>query len=343
MKKILTMAAVVLLAAGCSNDDESRGITPNTGKEPVAIKLTQTVSGLSTKAPITNGSPVEGMVVMVDVESGHQHDWASFTPIYKNVLDGSKNLTTRANVAGASFIAGTNGDVTLNPTLYYDNAASSPKNSHITAVVPTGTLESSNVKFGTVDGLQDVMSIGTDIDAGSAASPTDPLTLTFNHKTTQLVFAASYTKVSGGGEWSGKDVSIKSISILGAQLPEKVNLTNGDVIWTTAAPFSVPNIIGTALSSTASTVSPAVMIAPSKEILLNVTINVGGTDRTFLNVAVKDEKDATANLNALEGYAHTVTLNIVEPESPVDNSKALTVKATVNEWKTGNSGSADLK
>ena len=85
------------------------------------------------------------------------------------------------------------------------------------------------------------------------------------------------------------------------------------------------------------------MIAPSKEILLNVTINVGGTDRTFLNVAVKDEKDATANLNALDGYAHPVTLNIVEPESPADNSKALTVKATVNEWKTGNSGSADLK
>ena len=43
MKKILTMAAVALLAASCSNDKDV--ITPDLGtaNAPVAIKLTQSV------------------------------------------------------------------------------------------------------------------------------------------------------------------------------------------------------------------------------------------------------------------------------------------------------------
>ena len=347
MKKILTMAAVALLAASCSNDKDV--ITPDLGtaNAPVAIKLTQSVEGITTKAPITSGSQVEGIVVMVDVTSGHEHDWGSFNPVYKNEIDGAtKELKTRANVAGAVFTAGTETDITLTPTLYYDNAQASPKNSHITAVVPSGTIESSKVVFGKVDGLQDVMTIGADQDAGTAASPNqDGCKLTFSHKTTQLVFAASYTSVADNkGEWAGKDVSIKSIKVLGTQLPQSVNLTNGDVNLATASDFSVPNITTTTLSTTASTISPAVMVAPSNDIKLNVTINVGGTDRTFLNVPVMDSKNAGEKLNAQEGYAHTVTLNITEPDKPTgDNVKALEVKATVNEWKQGNGGTVDLK
>ena len=347
MKKILTMAAVALLAASCSNDKDV--ITPDLGtaNAPVAIKLTQSVEGITTKAPITSGSQVEGIVVMVDVTSGHEHDWGSFNPVYKNEIDGAtKELKTRANVAGAVFTAGTETDITLTPTLYYDNAQASPKNSHITAFVPSAIIESSKVVFGKVDGLQDVMTIGADQDAGTAASPNqDGCKLTFSHKTTQLVFAASYTSVADNkGEWAGKDVSIKSIKVLGTQLPQSVNLTNGDVNWATASDFSVPNITTTTLSTTASTISPAVMVAPSNDIKLNVTINVGGTDRTFLNVPVMDSKNAGEKLNAQEGYAHTVTLNITEPDKPTgDNVKALEVKATVNEWKQGNGGTVDLK
>ena len=116
MKKILTMAAVALLAASCSNDKDV--ITPDLGtaNAPVAIKLTQSVEGLTTKAPITNGSQVEGIVVMVDVTSGHEHDWGSFNPVYKNVInETTKALETRANVAGAVFTAGTETDITLTP------------------------------------------------------------------------------------------------------------------------------------------------------------------------------------------------------------------------------------
>lgn len=347
MKKILTMAAVALLAASCSNDKDV--ITPDLGtvNAPVAIKLTQSVEGLTTKAPITSGSQVEGIVVMVDVTSGHEHDWASFNPVYKNEINGTtKALEKRANVAGAVFTAGKETDITLTPTLYYDNAQASAKNSHITAVVPSGTIESSKVVFGKVDGLQDVMTIGADQDAGTAASPNqNGCKLTFAHKTTQLVFAASYTSVAGGqGEWEGKNVSIKSIKILGTQLPQSVNLTNGDVNWATASDFSVPNITTTALSTTASTISPAVMLAPSNDIKLNVTINVGGTDRTFLNVPVMDSEVISDKLSAQEGYAHTVTLNITEPDKPTgENVMALEVKATVNEWKQGNGGTVDLK
>ena len=119
------------------------------------------------------------------------------------------------------------------------------------------------------------MTIGADQDAGTAASPNpDGCKLTFSHKTTQLVFAASYASVADNkGEWAGKDVPIKSIKVLGTQLPQSVNLTNGDVNWATASDFSVPNITTTTLSTTASTISPAVMVAPSNDIKLNVTIN----------------------------------------------------------------------
>lgn len=347
MKNILTMAAVALLVASCSNDKDV--ITPDLGtaNAPVAIKLTQSVEGLTTKAPITSGSQVEGIVVMVDVATGEghpAHDWASFNPVYKNEIDAStKVLKTRANVAGAVFTAGKETDITLTPTLYYDNAQESPKNSHITAVVPSGTIESSKVVFGKVDGLQDVMTIGVDIDAGSAVTHNGSYTLEFSHKTTQLVFAASYASVAEGkGEWGGKDVSIKSIKILGTQLPQSVNLTNGDVNWATASDFSVPNITTTALSTKASTISPAVMVVPSKDIKLNVTINVGDTERVFLNVPVMDSEQTSDKLNAQEGYAHTVMLNITEPDKPT-GANALTVKATVNEWKTGNGGTVDLK
>lgn len=349
MKKILTMAAVALLAASCSNDKDVINPDLGTANAPVAIKLTQSVEGITTKAPILKGSQVEGIVVMVDVTTGEghpAHDWGSFSPVYKNELedkDGTKTLKTRANVAGAAFTAGTSTDITLNPTLYYDNTDVSPKNSHITAVVPSGTIESSKVVFGKVDGLQDVMTIGTDIDAGNATTHDENYTLEFAHKTTQLVFAASYASVADGqGEWGGKDVSIKSIKILGTQLPQSVNLTNGDVNWATASDFSVPNITTTALSTTASTISPAVMVVPSKDIKLNVTINVGGTDRTFLNVPVMDSDQKDAMLNAQEGYAHTVTLNITEPDKPT-GATALTVKATVNEWKQGKGGTVELK
>lgn len=91
---------------------------------------------------------MEGIVVMVDVTSGHEHDWGSFNPVYKNVInETTKALETRANVAGAVFTAGKETDITLTPTLYYDNTEVSPKNSHITAVVPSGTIESSKSGF----------------------------------------------------------------------------------------------------------------------------------------------------------------------------------------------------
>ena len=59
---MLFRSAVALLAASCSNDKDV--ITPDLGtaNAPVAIKLTQSVEGITTKAPITSGSQVEGIV-----------------------------------------------------------------------------------------------------------------------------------------------------------------------------------------------------------------------------------------------------------------------------------------
>lgn len=343
MKKILTMAAVALLATSCSNDKNDIP-TPdiNQANAPVEIKLTQSVAGLTTKAPVVTGSRVNATVVMTK-ETGSAADWSGFVPKTSNELKSDLTFESddkRANVSIATFTAGTNEAVTLNPKLYH--AASG--NSWVAAVAPDGSVtDGTHVNFSTIDGLQDVMfatatSAGGKNDGSTAA-------LEFEHKTTQLQFAVTYIKQSSDGEWEGKSVSVKSLEILNTRLPKAVHFSNGQVDWTDAATYSVPNIVTSGLpagATSATKVSPQVMISPSNPVVINVTFLIGSEELKYSNVTIGDATAGTGNLAPVAGSSHLITLKLSEPQQAATTETALTVTATVTDWVVGNEGSAEI-
>lgn len=342
------MAAVALLTASCSNDNEGT-ITPeiNQADAPVAIQLSQTVAGLTTKAPVTNGSKVYATVVMVDVTSGGNPDWSTitFAPNKTNTLITTEGPTKgtfandadRANVSTANFTVGEDQPINLNPYLYHASTAAS----WVAAVAPDGTVEDgTHVKLTTVDGLQDVMYAAA-VNTGTKADQKTDASLTFEHLTTQLQFAVKYVG-KDDGIWKGKSVSVKSIEIKDVQLPNAVHFSDGQVDLTNAALFSVPNIITSGLdpqAASATTVSPQIMINPSNPVVINVTFLIGSEDVKYSNVTIQDGE---GNLAPAKGSSHLITLTLNEPQKPADTEKALGVKAIVTPWTVGNAGSATI-
>lgn len=328
MKTRIGLAALLLLAAGCNGNEDIS--TPETPVNARAIRIGQSVQGI-TRAAVTEGSNVTATVLMCD---GATAAWTGFTPVYKNELFGSK-VTVRANASTATFKAGTGAEVKLNQTLYYptDNTT----HSHLAAVSPAGTLTTGTVvSLNSRDGEQDVMWARA-VDAGNGGSPAEPVLLSFEHLTTQLSFQVKLKPAADHGAWTGKTVSVKSISIQSAQCPVAVNAADGAVTWTGSASLTVPGIGGTVLSETAAPTGRPVMVNASGSVTVDVVLTVGDKDISYVNIPIKYNGN---NLTTVVGYSHQITLNVIEPQQADDIAIAAT--ATVAPWKTGNPGSADL-
>lgn len=341
MKKVLCMVAVVLLAASCSNNDENIP-TPGEAINAPAIHISQSVSGISTKAPVATGQEITATVGMVDA-SGATADWTKFTQVTANKVNSSGTFdddADRATVSTAKFIVGTTTEVTLAPSLYY--AVQSPTNhSHIAAVSPKGTVEAQTVKMISMDGEQDVM-YAQSTDAGIGTTPTTGLNLTFDHVTTQLIFKAKVTPATANGAWN-KKASVKSITIQSAQLPEAVAFADGSVTWTGAANLLVPNVSGVTIGDgTFSVVGNPVMIMASDEVKVNVVITGGdGKDYDYNNVVIM--KTVSDKLATTAGSSHEITLTVTEPSEAGQDVSKITTTATVKEWVSGDTGSGELK
>lgn len=340
MKKVLCMAAVVLLTASCSNNDENVP-TPGEAINAPAIRISQSVSGISTKAPVATGQEVTATVGMVDA-SDATADWTKFTQVTANKVNGSgtfDNDADRATVSTAKFTAGTTSEVTLAPSLYY--AVETPANhSHIAAVSPKGTVDAQTVKMLDLDGEQDVM-YAKSTDAGTSSSQTPDLNLTFDHVTTQLIFKAKVTPATTNGAWN-KKASVKSITIQSAQLPEAVALADGAVTWTGAANLLVPNVNSVTIGEgTPSVIGNPIMIRESDEVKVNVVITGGdGKDYDYNNVVIM--KDAS-KLTTVKGKSHEIVLTVTEPSEAGQDVSKITTTATVKEWTTGDAGTGELK
>ena len=336
MKKVfLSMAALALVLASCSKE-EVPGTNPDEVTNAVAIRIGQTVKGLETKAPVVNGSKVEATVLMHDAASSA--DWSKFSAVYQNTVTSNdfNADTDRATVSTGTFTAttGSNGNtVTLAPTLYYPSQ-SSTNHAFLAAVAPKGSVDGQTVKMAKVDGEQDVMyaptvDFGTKPTSGSSATAHN---LEFAHKTTQLIFKMKMTAASSGGEWGGT-ATLKSISLVDAQLPEAVNFTDGTVSWTAAAPFAIPGISNSTIGTTAAQTGNAVMV--------NVEISGGGKTYTYNDVVVLNSTNNQA-LAAVEGSSHIITLSVTEPDK-ASSATEIKATATVAKWVDGAAGSADLK
>lgn len=344
MKTKLSVAAMALLLASCSSNDND--LLPENPVNATPIQVSQSVQGMvKTRAAVGVGSDVTATVLVADGSSNNADaaDWANFSPVLANEVteDGGQNkLKTRATVSTASFKAGSKATVSLNPILYYHTTAGTK--SWLAAVAPAGTVSGTTVTIPQTDGEQDVM-LADAAAAGSSSSASEP-ELTFKHLTTQLNFEMKVT-AQKGGEWTDKTISLKKIRVQKAQVPAEVNVapTSGEAgvsKWTDAAMMNVGGISSVTLGADAVRVGNPLMIQASGQVVIDAVISVGGTDITFNNVTIK-KQDNTTDLSTEAGKSHLITLNVTEPLTPEDATK-MTVTATVTDWVAGDAGHADL-
>lgn len=337
MKKVLCMAALALAAMSCSDNENEIPQPAPTPTNAQAIQIGQTIKGL-TKAAIVDGSNVTATVLMCDAAS---NNWVNFTPREKNILNASnafENDDDRANVSAATFVAGTTNEVGMNPPLYYA-PKDQTKEPHLVAVAPAGRVDGQTIVFSVTDGLQDVMYAAE--QAAGTASNVKPVNFTFEHVTTQIAFAVKLQPASSDGEWTGKTVTVKDITIHEAKLPASITYNGGAVNWGTPTLLSVPGLGTGALTENAAAVGTPVMIAPANGLAIDVKIGVGGEpDMLYNDVQVMGTGNSA--LVTVAGEAHTVTLTVEEP-TKVSGATQITATATVTPWKTGDAGSATLK
>lgn len=331
------MAALVLIMAGCSNDEETPEINPGEVTNAVPVQISQKVAGVETKAAVGIGNDVNAVILMADAQ-----DFSGFTPNKENKLDNSNKFAKdadRANYSTTTFKAQTTAGKLndLTPALYFPTSGSGDKTVYIAGVAPQGNVTATAVEFTDIDGLQDVMyAAAKEATLNSSNTQTATPDLEFKHKTTQLTFAAKLAADLSGTEWDGKAVTVKSITIQNAQLPKSLSFGAGTVNYADAASFVVKGI-STTLSTSVADVSSPVMVMPTTNILVNLTLSVGGTEKTYNNLPVL--KDSSSDkLTTVEGKSHKVTFTITAPKTPAD-ATAVTVNAKVVDWTVGDAGS----
>ena len=333
MKTKLSLALLTLLiAAGCSESDQSN--LPDSPVNAVPIRIGQSVSAVS-RAVAEDGVNVTATILRCDGDD--TSDWSGFTKVDKNVIDGSKQLTDRASVSAASFTVGAAKEISLNQVLYYHTNNST--NSFVAGVSPAGQVANTGtvVAFSQKDGTQDVMyAPAITVGNGGAAAPS--CDLKFTHQTTQLNFDIKLDKVSGGGEWNGKRIALKSIAVQEVAVPQSVDVANGNVTWSSATTLAVPGITETVIAETATSVGNPFMIKESTQVILDVTITIDGAEKFFNNVRVVN---GNSDLATTIGKSHKITLTIKEPASAED-AVSITTTATVTPWVVGDSGTAEL-
>ena len=333
MKTKLSLALLTLLiAAGCSESDQSN--LPDSPVNAVPIRIGQSVSAVS-RAVAEDGVNVSATILRCYGDD--TSDWSGFTKVDKNVIDGSKQLTDRASVSAASFTVGAAKEISLNQVLYYHTNNST--NSFVAGVSPAGQVANTGtvVAFSQKDGTQDVMyAPAITVGNGGAAAPS--CDLKFTHQTTQLNFDIKLDKVSGGGEWNGKRIALKSIAVQEVAVPQSVDVANGNVTWSSATTLAVPGITETVIAETATSVGNPFMIKESTQVLLDVTITIDGAEKFFNNVRVVN---GNSDLATTIGKSHKITLTIKEPASAED-AVSITTTATVTPWVVGDSGTAEL-
>lgn len=345
-KSLLSMAALALIMASCSNDEENVVTGNGEVANAVPVQISQKVAGVESKAAIIPGNKMDAVIIMVDGNSSSASapDFDSFVPKKDNTLNNQNKFASdgdRANYANTQFTASTTAnDIILTPMLYYPvEGDASPNKTWILGVAPQGTVSGTTVTFTQTDGLQDVMFAGQQAAGSGATSDQTKAALDFQHKTTQLTFVAQLSKSLDGTEWANKTVSVKDITIQNAEVPASLAFNTGTVNWKTPANLTVAGC-NTALSTTACAPSVPVMVRPTTSILANIDLSVEGAILSYTNLLIKKE-DGVTNLSTSEGYSHQVTFNITPPTKA--DATMITASAKIEPWKKGEAGKVTIE
>lgn len=291
-KTIMVAVCCLSVLAGCTK----RSITEPTN---LAINLKAGVKASvspSGKASIDEGNSFRATIA----------GWESSLPIidYATAAKWTSTSDVTASTASSAIV--------LSPIQYYnENTAVKTyiKAWHPEATpVADGTATFDGVQDGTTDVLFASQTIGSAISA--------PMALAFNHPLTQLKFA-----VAGNDDFASLGVSLVSLSIDDAQLPQGLNFTSDEVIYSAAASLLVPTPAPVPITSTPAAAGAAVMMKPFAT--NTISVDVQTTAATYNNVAVTIDADPSFK----PGKSYTITLNFA--------GTGVAVTSTVSKWEDG--------
>lgn len=340
MKKYSFLAAIALVTlAGCSNNEFEEGGVSSVGEVPIIVK-----TGVATKAVVATGDEVTATFALISSQTEPTAaNWNAFVPRKANSLNAENAFddyaTDAANVSTGVFAANatTAQEISFNPALYYnkkDLGEGAFETAYLVGVAPAGTVSTGGtLTFSTKDGEQDVM-YATQISKGVASgSKSNNNTFTFNHQTGQVSFSVKKEAVVTDV------VTVKSIKLKTVQLPASIKLADGTVTYDTPADLILPNVINSqAVTAEGVATGNPVMIAPIAALNIDITVTIGGKDKTYSNVPVVFKGETGTGIT--KGNASLVTVTVKEQKTPTETP--ITAKATVAAWGTGNSGEVGL-
>lgn len=356
MKKTMLFAAMVAVALSSCNKNEMEGPDIQAGSQLAEIKVGQEVQGLQTKAAINEGDQVEALIIAS--KGAAPENWGSFVSVTENTFaEGDEwNEKTFANTAVGTFTAGVNQVVGLSPVLYANPAGSKNElGATLTGVAPVGSFSNGKITFKVFDGLQDVMTANTTAQNPVAftqgVAKIDAFHLEFKHRTAQLRFLFGAANTAGTGAWE-ETITVKNVTIKNTNVPSAVRLGTDTlyVDWTKVQNISLENFTVNELPQTYGTqtkdkidivtLDKAAMVKPGVNVVLDVTMVVGGVEKAFKDI--KPTKVGGGNLTTLEGMYHNIHLTIKKPADPT-GTPSIEATATVTEWGKGDEGEAELK
>lgn len=279
--------------AGCSKSEEA----VNNG---FAIRLSAGIQNTVNRAAVNDGDKFIAQVAGWEVASGVTKDYA--TP--------SKWITTAEITADE-----TAGNVVLAEGQFYNPTETT--RTYLKAWHPQGEPVNGMVSFSS-DGTLDVM-LASEV-VGSAAD-NKVKNINFRHKLTQLKF-----ELLGDQTYAQNAISVKSITILDARLPNGLDLATDEVKYAGAGALTVPGIDAPQVLTTQKMpIGHSVMVEPfvGNTFKVDVVTNNGYKDTTYPGITITIDKDVTF----VEGRVYTICL--------IFNAPGISVSAAVTPWTTG--------
>lgn len=336
MKKYPFLAAMALtVLASCNNNEFGEGPAVAAGETPIIVR-----TGVATKAVVAAGDEVTATFALISAAAEPQAaDWEAFVPRKANVLNvgGSFDAyaTDAANVSTGVFTANAAvaQAISFNPILYYDKTATDNA-AYMVGVAPAGTVGAGGtVTFSVKDGEQDVMYAGLINKGKESEAGTNEAFFEFNHQTGQVSFL-----VKKEAELTDL-VTVSSIKLQSVQLPASIKLADGTVTYDASKELLLPGIVNTqAVTTEGVPTGNPVMIAPIAALKIDVTIEIAGVKKTYLNLPVAFSD--THGTGVSKGNASLVTINVKNPATTTETP--ITATAKVVAWGTGNTGNVEL-
>lgn len=183
-----------------------------------------------------------------------------------------------------------------------------------------GIVRFDQVPDGTMDILMCNMALGSLDDA-------DEKELIFHHALTQIRFQA----LRSGDV--GEPIAIRSIVIHDVSLPKAIDLVKDNIIYTSIAPLSVPDVDNQRIiTEVSSSVGSGVMLKPITG--NSIRVDISTSTKTYNDVMIVIDGDS--DLRA--GKLYTITLHFVQKGL----IQTLLCSSRIDEWQDGASGSDDL-